>query len=74
MVVGCWSVQFLDRDVSEFNISHFSEHLASISQVLIFLLGANAIRVSSKKMCLWVGEYVTTIPLIVLPASREMVD
>lgn len=40
MAVGCWSVQFADRSADTFNMAHFSEHLANVSQVVLFLLGA----------------------------------
>jgi Na+/H+ antiporter NhaD/arsenite permease-like protein len=95
MAIGCWSLQFADQHISEFNISNFYAHLANVSQVIIFLLGAitivetihahggfaliaNAIRVTSKKRCLWVvaimafilsailDNLTTTIVLVVM--------
>lgn len=70
MAVILWSLQFADQAFAEINKQRFSEHLADVSQVILFLLGAvtivetihvhggfaliaNAIRLSSKKMCLW---------------------
>jgi Na+/H+ antiporter NhaD/arsenite permease-like protein len=43
MAVACWTVQFADRNLYDWNLEHFSEHLADISQVVLFLLGALAI-------------------------------
>ena len=40
MAVGCWVVQFADQNIFDWNVEHFSEHLADISQVILFLLGA----------------------------------
>lgn len=71
MAVGLWSLQFADGSFANINMSSFSEHLADVSQVILFLLSAvtiveiihahggfsmvaNAIRVSSKKLCLLV--------------------
>jgi len=71
MAVGCWSLQFADPTSTSRNLDSLSEHLANVSQIVIFLLGAitivetinvhggfsivaNLIRVSSKKLSLWV--------------------
>lgn len=41
MAIICWTLQFINRiDAHDINISYLSEHLASISQVVFFLLGA----------------------------------
>ena len=40
MAVGCWSLQFADRSNANWSNLHLSEHLANVSQVIIFLLGA----------------------------------
>ncbi|MBS0656190.1 MAG: sodium:proton antiporter NhaD [Verrucomicrobia bacterium] len=95
MAVSCWSVQFADRAVHGFNVAHFTEDLADVSQVVLFLLGAitivetihahggfslvsNAIRISSKRTCLWIIGFIafflsaildnltTTIVLVVM--------
>jgi len=71
MAVALWSFEFADSAFADVNMYRFSEHLANISQVIFFLLGAvtivetihahggfamvaNAIRISSKKACLWI--------------------
>jgi Na+/H+ antiporter NhaD/arsenite permease-like protein len=41
--VGCWAVQFLGLGEDSANLTHLNEHLAEVSQVVIFLLGALAI-------------------------------
>ena len=40
MAVGCWSLQFADKTSMKENAIHLSEHLANVSQVVLFLLGA----------------------------------
>lgn len=40
MAVGCWSLQFADTTSTSANTLHLSEHLANVSQVVLFLLGA----------------------------------
>lgn len=40
MAVGCWSLQFADVSSLKENSQHLSEHLANVSQVILFLLGA----------------------------------
>src|SRR5262245_19834992 len=40
MAVGCWSVQFADPTAEVVNGMHFAEHLANVSQVVFFLVGA----------------------------------
>ncbi|MCE5293407.1 MAG: sodium:proton antiporter NhaD [Chlamydiales bacterium] len=40
MAVGCWSLQFADVSLLSENTRHLSENLASVSQVVLFLLGA----------------------------------
>lgn len=40
MAVFCWAVQFSDSRVHDWNVEHLNEHLASVSQVILFLLGA----------------------------------
>jgi len=95
MAVGLWSLEFADSAYADVNMIRFSEHLANISQVIFFLLGAitiveiihahggfamvaNAIRIPSKKACLWVVGFLafslssvldnltTTIVLVVM--------
>jgi len=38
--VACWTVQFLGAGTEASNLAHLSEHLADVSQVVFFLLGA----------------------------------
>lgn len=95
MAVGCWALQFADSCAVTQNMHSLSEHLANVSQVVIFLLGAvtivetinvhggfsiiaNLIRVSSKKLSLWIVGFIafflsavldnltTTIVLVVM--------
>lgn len=40
MAVFCWAVQFSDPQVHDWNLEHLNMHLASVSQVILFLLGA----------------------------------
>jgi len=40
MGVLCWAFQFANGNSSEINMQHLSGHLANISQVIVFLLGA----------------------------------
>lgn len=95
MAVALWSVQFADAFYAQVNMHKFTEHLADVSQVILFLLSAvtivetihahggfamvaNAIRISNKKICLWVVAFLafflssvldnltTTIVLVVM--------
>jgi Na+/H+ antiporter NhaD/arsenite permease-like protein len=40
MAVGCWAVQFLRIGTEESNVLALNEHLAEVSQVCFFLMGA----------------------------------
>ncbi len=40
MAIGCWIFQFADKAGGADNVVHLSEHLADVSQVVLFLLGA----------------------------------
>ncbi len=40
MAIGCWSLQFADVSNPAHNAAHLTEHLANVSQVVLFLLGA----------------------------------
>lgn len=40
MAIGCWTLQFADPSAMELNSSRLLEHLANVSQVVLFLLGA----------------------------------
>ncbi len=40
MAIGCWGLQFADVSQPAHNTLHLSEHLANVSQVVLFLLGA----------------------------------
>lgn len=40
MAVGCWSLQFLDHTSDRTNVAELAHHLANVSQVVLFLLGA----------------------------------
>src|SRR4051812_11736267 len=40
MAVVCWAIQFLGKDVHEWNLQHLSAHLSDVSQVILFLIGA----------------------------------
>jgi len=40
MAVLCWGVQFHREDVDGWNVQNLNMHLASVSQVILFLLGA----------------------------------
>jgi Na+/H+ antiporter NhaD/arsenite permease-like protein len=71
MAIGCWAVQFANLEAIEESRVHFAEHLANVSQIVLFLMGAiaivetihahggfsivvNAIRIKSKRSCLWI--------------------
>ncbi len=40
MAVGCWACQFANSDAMQQNAHHLLDHLANVSQVVFFLLGA----------------------------------
>ena len=40
MAVGCWALQFADLSREDWNNEHLLYHIARVSQVIIFLLGA----------------------------------